>query len=556
MPKWIAVFLALVIMFSITDPLYAERPLRIPNQVQSDAYKQKMIHRIFAIKNKIDRKQMNIRSSKATVATTVRYKGRINHAIQDEYVFKLATSRKVKITANHSSSKVDYLLAGTNGTGSIYFYQDGDTLPAGDYSFFVFADSASSIDYDYTIDGLTYASAPETTLPKINLTQPTQPVNRLPKDTAELVFSGTTDSNTELMSNETFRRQLSASFHVAVPMRQGNNYVDIQAVTNYGNATYLHFDPVVPTLKRMGGTDRYAVSTRVAQEMPPSDTIIIASGGSDKFADALSGGSLAGLSQAPILLTAPTELPQAIRSEITRRKPSHAIIMGGTDTIQPAVESQLKSLGVTHIERMDGANRFAVAVSAAKKLTATLGNETSDTAIIANGMIFSDALSSSSTTADALIPTLLVTNNQIPTETQAFIQAHPEIKKMIIVGGTGTVSKSIADQLTAAGKTVKRVDGANRYVVGVNLAKLMGMDMRHLVFAKGTDYPDALSGGPLAAVQTASISPLFLTPTQQLDTTVKTYLDQNQSQIQVIYLLGDKGSISQNVENALEQYVR
>lgn len=561
MQKLLTIFIAILVAVSplMSSSSFA-KPLVQKTAALEDGDKQKLVHRILNIKHKSsvnENKKQHANSKKAfTQQAPILYSGQASNYKVDEYVFEIAEKSTVQIIANHASTKIDYLLAGYDESGSIAYYQDGDALPSGRYSFFVFVDDAKLQTYEYQIKGLTYISQPSLQTPKLTITKPSLPIQRLPQGTKNLLIEGTTDSITELISNEDFHQKLDASFTVNLPLKPGNNYVDIQSVHESGNATYLHFDPVVPTIKRLGGKDRFEVSANVSKELPPSDTIVISSGGSGKFADALSGGSIAGLFQAPILLTLPASLPNSIREEISRRQPTQAIIMGGEDTVNSSVEQQLISLGVQHIERLGGSNRFAVAANTGEMLYGALGDEAIDTAIVANGLVFSDALSASSTTNDALIPTLLVTANRIPTEIMYFIKNHPEISTFVIVGGASSVSKGVADQLAALGKTVKRVDGANRYVVGVNLAKLMGMDMRHLVFAKGSDYPDALSGGPLAAAQTPSISPIFLTPTTRLETSVKTYLDQNKSQIDVIYMLGSTGSISEEVAQVLQEYVK
>ncbi|MFC7441146.1 cell wall-binding repeat-containing protein [Laceyella putida] len=538
--------------------------IQAAKKTTTDDFKMKKFHRIMAMKQETKQKQQKKSNGESrsplaadeVTTTSVNYKGQASNTRQDEYVFQVASSSQVQITANHTSTKIDYLLVGMDASGNLSFYQSGDTLPAGDYSFMVFVDNTSALSYDYVISGVQFASEPDLRVPAITFTSPTFPVSRLPQNTSSLLFSGTTDTETELVSNETFTQSFIGDFNFSVPLHPGNNYVDMQSVTATGNATYINLDLVVPALKRLDGYSRYDVAANVSKEMPPSDTVIITSGGDGKFADALSGGSLAGLNQAPVLLTAQTSLPTATVSEIQRRQPSRAIIMGGVGTVDTAVETQLKELGVTTIQRIDGANRFAVSANAASELTRILGAETKDTAIIASGLDFPDALSASSLTSDALIPTLLINPNStsLPAEIDAFLKSHTRIKNFIIVGGVGSVPDAIATKLDALGD-VKRIDGADRYAVNLNLIKEFGMDLRFMVFAKGTDYPDALAGGPFAGSLAPTLSPLVLTPTSSLYANLKTYLDANQKNIQVIYLLGDESSISANVATQLNTYV-
>lgn len=522
-------------------------------------------HRIQAIKNKTkqkSKKQLQNLVSPLTLsiqtgsvdATSVEYQGEVSNTQQNEYALQVASPSQVQISSVISNTKLDYFLVGTDDSGATTFYSDGDTLPAGDYTFTVFADSDTPINYDYVLSGLSFAQQPDTTLPKFTFTNPSLPISRLTQNTTSLQFTGTTDTQTDVTNNESFSQQFNGDFDFNVPLHAGNNYVDFQAVTASGNATYIDLTLVVPTIKRIDGPDRFAVAANVAQEMPPSDTVVIASGLNDKFADALSGSSLAGLYQAPILMTSQKTLPTATVDEINRRGPTQAIIMGGTGTVDPAIETQLKSLGIQTITRIDGANRFAVSVNAAKQLQSVLGPQTGDGVLVASGMVFPDALSASTVASDSLTPILLVSSTGVPTEVQTYLQSNPSINQMTVVGGS--VPQAAIDKLKSLGDQVTIINGSDRYAVNLNLAKVFDADLSDLVFAVGTKFPDALSGGPFASSITATLSPLFLTPTDQLPADLKTYLDSNKAKIQVIYILGGTDSVSDTVATQLDQYVQ
>ena len=106
-------------------------------------------------------------------------------------------------------------------------------------------------------------------------------------------------------------------------------------------------------LKRLDGDSRYAVSAKISKEIDDRfidpDTIVIASG--DIFPDALAGGPLAYKEKAPLLLTSSDALPSATKQEIQRLKPTKAIILGGHISVSPAVEDELRGLGITQINR-------------------------------------------------------------------------------------------------------------------------------------------------------------------------------------------------------------
>jgi putative cell wall-binding protein len=303
-------------------------------------------------------------------------------------------------------------------------------------------------------------------------------------------------------------------------------------------------------IERLDGANRYEVSAKISKEISElnitSDTVVLARG--DLYTDALSGGPLAAKSKSPILLTATSSLPAPIQDEIQRRQPAKAIILGGTGSVSTNVETQLQSLGVTNIERIDGPNRFAVSASVAEKVTA---GGTTDTAIIASGLNFPDALSASSVAGQKGYPILLVGTSSIPDPIKTFINNHPEIYNYVIVGGPATVSDSVKTELEGMGKAVTRISGANRYEVGVNLAKYFNMNTSSFVFARGDVFADALSGGPLAAYTT---SPILLTTSAKLPPEVAAFLKEKRAGLEKGYILGGLGSISADAEAQIAGY--
>jgi putative cell wall-binding protein len=307
----------------------------------------------------------------------------------------------------------------------------------------------------------------------------------------------------------------------------------------------------VPGVKRIAGKDRFEVSANLSKENYPhgTDTVVIARG--DLYTDALSGGALASWNRAPILLTSTNSLPASIRAEITRLKASHAIILGGTGSVSKNVEDQLKQMGLT-TERYAGKNRFDVSAQIATTISQIFQT---DTAIVASGLNFPDALSASSPSGQMLMPILLVGTNSVPAEIQTFLKKNKNVKNFIIVGGPATVSTAVQKKLQSYGH-VDRVSGKNRFEVGVNLIKYFSdpsatQSNPELAFANGLNFPDALSGGPFAANQGA---PILLTQPTKLDPSVNNFLDHNNND--AIYIFGGTASVSTSVEKKLDSKIK
>jgi glucose/arabinose dehydrogenase len=86
-------------------------------------------------------------------------------------------------------------------------------------------------------------------------------------------------------------------------------------------------------VSRQAGDDRYATSAIVSSGafQPPTDAVYLASGSS--FADALSGGPIAGANDGPILLTQRDCVPDTVLAEINRLDPARVVVLGGTAAV-------------------------------------------------------------------------------------------------------------------------------------------------------------------------------------------------------------------------------
>ncbi|PRY68885.1 carboxypeptidase family protein [Glaciihabitans tibetensis] len=92
---------------------------------------------------------------------------------------------------------------------------------------------------------------------------------------------------------------------------------------------------------RLAGADRFSASADIsAKNFAPGAPVVYITSGSN-FPDALSGAPVAGRDAAPILLVAPDSLPVSIADELTRLKPASIVILGGVNSVKPAVAEQL-----------------------------------------------------------------------------------------------------------------------------------------------------------------------------------------------------------------------
>ncbi|AYA78063.1 hypothetical protein DOE78_23150 [Bacillus sp. Y1] len=145
-------------------------------------------------------------------------------------------------------------------------------------------------------------------------------------------------------------------------------------------------------------------------------------------------------------------------------------------------------------QRLDGANRFEVAVNVSK----TGWPNGVNTVILTNYLAFADALSATPYAFKEDAPILLTHADKLTPESKVEIQRlNPS--KIVIVGGAGSVSETVVQDLQAVGfRNIERIGGQDRFEVSYNLALKIG-NISTAVVANGLNFPDALSIAPYAA---------------------------------------------------------
>jgi putative cell wall-binding protein/endo-1,4-beta-D-glucanase Y len=169
------------------------------------------------------------------------------------------------------------------------------------------------------------------------------------------------------------------------------------------------------------------------------------------------------------------------------------------------------------VDRIGGADRFVVsaAVSAANFAPAT------NTVYVASGEAFPDALSASAAAGAAGGPVLLVLKGGIPAPVAAELRRlAPE--HIVVLGGANAVSEPVVDALRGFADDVRRVGGADRFVVSAAISAEVFDRGRPVVYvASGQAFPDALAGSAAAG---RAGSPVLLVAKDSLPPAVATEL--------------------------------
>lgn len=245
--------------------------------------------------------------------------------------------------------------------------------------------------------------------------------------------------------------------------------------------------------KRIAGSDRYRTAAAIAKQgWERAKKVIIASGQS--FPDALSGVPLAFQYDAPILLVMQNELASATKAMLESLQTEEVIILGGPKAVSPNVEHQLQKMNIS-VGRIEGKDRFDTAAKIAEKLT---GNP--DTAIVAYGYDFPDALSAASFAAQNGYPILLTDRDHLPGSTKLVLE---KMNRALIIGGEKVVSDKVYNEINTNAK--ERINGKNRFHTSALLMEHSGNNPENVFIGNGYTFADSLTGSVLAAKHNAPL---------------------------------------------------
>jgi putative cell wall-binding protein/GH25 family lysozyme M1 (1,4-beta-N-acetylmuramidase) len=193
---------------------------------------------------------------------------------------------------------------------------------------------------------------------------------------------------------------------------------------------------------RLSGSDRFTTSAVVSAATFPAGrggTAYVATG--TNFPDALSGAALAsGADAGPMLLTRPDRVPPSVASELARLRPARIVVLGGEAAVSAAVATQLAT--VAPVTRLSGVNRFATSARIAEYGY----GKGADTAFLATGSSFPDALAGASAAGRLRAPVLLTQPGAVPPVVRQRLDTlDPD--GIVVLGGPVAVSTAVEASL-------------------------------------------------------------------------------------------------------------
>ncbi|WP_288222064.1 cell wall-binding repeat-containing protein [uncultured Clostridium sp.] len=261
----------------------------------------------------------------------------------------------------------------------------------------------------------------------------------------------------------------------------------------------------IPPVEVQYGLSRYDTAVEVSKsQFTSSETIVISNGYA--IPDGLTATPIASYYKAPLLLVDTNSVPVATQNEIKRLKAKNVIIVGGTGVVTPAVEKQLRNIGITKITRLGGLDRYATALQVAQYIDSNLYDV--EKVVIANGYGEPDALSIAPVSGRDRMPIILVEDNYIPTNVKNWLKSE-DLNTAYIIGGTGIISNNVLNQvnsMTRQNIVNNRLGGIDRYETNARvIERFYGELVNKVYVTEGTALADALTAGPVAALNESPV---------------------------------------------------
>jgi len=188
--------------------------------------------------------------------------------------------------------------------------------------------------------------------------------------------------------------------------------------------------------------------------------------------------------------------------------------------------------------RIYGANRYETSYRIFEQAW-----NSSDTAILASGLDYADALTATPLAKKYDAPILLVKNAGLSAQAELLnVLKAKGVKNVFIVGGTSIIPSSVEGELANAGITSKRLAGNNRYETSVAIAMEVSSNTGEIALVSGMDFADGLS---ISAIAGQRNMPILLTKKAEMPPVISNYiktLNPNK-----VYVVGLNSAINDNV---------
>ena len=221
-----------------------------------------------------------------------------------------------------------------------------------------------------------------------------------------------------------------------------------------------------PSVSRISGTDRYAMSVAASRVAFPTgtqpSTVYLVSGTSPY--ESLSATPAAVKQGGGVLLTRPDGIPSTTAAELQRLAPASIVVVGPTSAVSDTVLSQAAAYAPS-VRRVSGTTRYLTANALVRN---AFPAGSAKHAWIATGRVWTDGLVGGVAAAALREPLITVDGaaTTLPSATVTLLR-DLGVTSVTVVGGTPAVSSGIATQLASllGSSNVTRASGGDAYAV-------------------------------------------------------------------------------------------
>jgi hypothetical protein len=313
---------------------------------------------------------------------------------------------------------------------------------------------------------------------------------------------------------------------------------------------------------RIGGPDPVANAAGVALAVFPSATLAqrpaaVTVVGEEDWAGGIAASVLtAPPVGAPVLFSAPDEMPEASEEALSALAPQGGTATGGASLFAVGAVALPDDPG--KVTRVDSGDPAATAAQIATLRERLFGKPPAHF-LIASSSSPDFAMPAAAWAARSGDPVLYTDAKKLPTATAAILKAHPKVP-VYVLGPESVIPKGVLKQIAKVSKSVNRVAGKDAVATAVALARYHDGSFGWNVNDPGHGFVLTRSDSPAGAAAAAALSasgtwgPLLLTDDPgRLPAAVRSYFldvkpgyttDPTRAFYNHVWLIGDQDEIS------------
>lgn len=265
---------------------------------------------------------------------------------------------------------------------------------------------------------------------------------------------------------------------------------------------------------RIGGSDRYAVAVNLAAARWPGfkgiKHVIVVCGEDRANADPLASAGLAGVIDAPVLLTNTSKFNLTTKNALLAMRSTNGPlvihVIGGTTSIPKAVYNKIAATNPGgSIERISGRDRYDLSVAIANRVNAEAAARSIQIPAVLvfnaeDSKAFYQALAASPYSASAVVPMLGVRGKSVPPSVGTALGSTFAAKPRYVVNSLNWISAGVYSAVGASGRLTTSSDRAESAKQMAGYAGAAGWTVYRNV-GLANRLPDALTGGTFIGQQ-------------------------------------------------------